>query len=277
MNETSNTTEARDIMDLGSALSEPVCAAIEPGNSVPFVVVPEGYKVHDLESLFAAPTRARGEYMMNDANSFVALVNDLKSGNTRLYGVLGREGVPTFRAVFNDNAGEYRAPGWRDHVAIYNCPLSTEWKTWVANNGKSMNQEQFAKFIEDNAIDIASPPAADMIEISRTLEAKKKVNFSSGTRLDNGQTQITYEEEIQGTAAKGQLQIPQEFTVGLAVLEGGPKYAVAARLRYRIDGAKLSMWYDLLRPHKIIEDATMEVRAAIAVGTGLTVFNGMPA
>lgn len=87
-----------------------------------------------------------------------------------------------------------------------------------------MNQADFARFIEDNAPDIASPPAADMIEISRSLEAKKKVNFASAIRLDNGKTEFTYEEDIEGTAAKGRLQVPQVFTIGIPVPEGGPKW-----------------------------------------------------
>lgn len=272
-----NRTEAADIMALGSALSDPLSAKPpEPGSSTPFVVVPEGYEVHDLERLFPVPARARGEYTVNDVASFIALFNELKSANTRVYGMIGPVGgIPVFQAVLNDNGGQF-APGWRDHKITYACPLSKEWQIWTKNDGRQMKQADFAKFIEDNSVDIREPAPAAMIEISRTLEAKKKVNFASGVRLDNGQTQIVYEEEIQGTAAKGQLQIPQEFTVGVQVLEGGLHYAMVCRLRYRIDGGSLTMWYDLLRPHKIIEDAVKQVRDEIGAGTGQFVFNGTP-
>ena len=115
-----------------------------------------------------------------------------------------------------------------------------------------------------------------MLEISRTLEAKKKVNFASAIRLDNGQNQFTYEEEISGTAQKGQLQIPEEFTIGIPVLEGGASYAVDARLRYRIaEGGKLTMWFELIRAHKVVENAAAEVWSQIEAETGLKVFNGI--
>lgn len=239
-----------------------------PGGK-PYVIAPAGYVVHDMEGSLPAPTRARGTTTLTDASSFIDYVGTLKSEQTRLY---GQANPPKFTAVFNDHGG---TAGWQDHRAVYACPLSVEWREWTTKSGQSMTQEAFAKFIEDNTPDIVTPPAADMLEIARTLEAKKKVNFASGVRLDNGATEFTYEEDIQGTAAKGRLQVPQTFTIGVSVMENGPRYAVTARLRYRIgDKGALSLWFDLERPHKIVEDAAREAREQIAEGTGLRVFSG---
>jgi uncharacterized protein YfdQ (DUF2303 family) len=217
------------------------------------------------------PVRKRGSVTLHDVGSFIALVLAEKTKATRLYGNVN---PPSFVAVFNDNADSHIA-GWQDHRAKYSCPLSPEWKTWTASSGKPMSQADFAAFIENNLPDIAKPPAADMLEISRSLEAKKKVNFASGIRLANGQNELTYEEEITGTAHKGQLNVPEEFTIGIAVLEGGVSYAVQARLRYRIaDSGKLTMWFELVRPHKVVEDAAREVWSQIEAGTELCVLNG---
>lgn len=235
----------------------------------PYTVVPEGYEVKNLESLLANPTRKRGSVTLRDVKSFVTLVKAETTVSTRIYGNYNN---PGFVAVFNDHG--ITGAGWQDHRAVFHCPVSTEWTTWTKNSGNRMNQEQFAQFIEDNLPDIAQPPAADMLEISRTLEAKKKVNFASGVRLSNGQNQLTYEEEISGTAAKGQIQVPEEFTIGIPVLEGGIKYAVTARLRYRILEGKMQMWFELVRPHKILEDAIKEVWFQIEQDTGINVLNG---
>jgi uncharacterized protein YfdQ (DUF2303 family) len=79
----------------------------------------------------------------------------------------------------------------------------------------------------------------------------------------------------EGTASKGKLQVPQVFTIGIPVFEGGARYAVDARLRYRIaEGGKLSLWFDLLRPHKILEDALRELRTVIELRTELQAFSG---
>lgn len=264
-----NQCNAAIVRDMAAAIGAPNSAEAE---AKPYAIVPAGYTLHDLEPTLMQPVRFRGTTALRDMASFTAFVAELAAENaTRLYGQLN---PPKFKAVFNDHDRD-SGPGWRDHIATYDCPLSVEWLAWMGSNGKVMPQADFATFIEDNAPDIASPPAADMIEISRTLEAKKKVNFASGIRLDNGQIEFVYEEQIDSTAAKGRLQIPQTFTIGIAVLEGGPRYAVTARLRYRIgEKGALALWYDLERPHKVVEDAAKEVWLAIERDTGLRVFNG---
>lgn len=246
-------------------------AAVTPReiDGVPFLVVPEGFQLLHLEDMLAVPSRKRGAIAFRDATSFCRAVSEQKTEETRLY---GNQNVPSFTAVFNDHGSE---AGWRDHLATYACPLSVEWKLWTGANKRQMNQEQFAQFIEDNSPDCVTPDSASMIEMSRTLEAKKKVNFASGIRLSNGQNELTYEEEISGTAGKGKFQVPETFTVGISVLEGGPKYAVHARWRYRIaDKGVLTMWYDLDWPHKVLEDAVKEVWTFIEETIGLPVFNG---
>lgn len=244
-------------------------AEVQYVGGTPFVQAPEGTKVVDLEHLLRQPTRKRGTVTLTDVDSFIRMVEREKNSSTAIY---CNTDAPSFTAVFNDH--DVASAGWGDHRAVYKCPLSVEWQTWKCMDGQRMTQEQFAHFIENNLPDIAIPPAADMLEISRTLEAKKKVNFASGIRLANGQNELTYEEDIQGTAAKGKLQVPEEFTIGIPVLEGGIKYAVQARLRYRIGEGKMGMWYELVRPHKIIEDAVREVRSKIEQSTALTIFNG---
>lgn len=237
-----------------------------------FVSLPPGATVHSLEHLQSAPLRARGTVAVRDAASFSRLILRRKTSRAalRVYGVMTPS--PKFVAVLNDHTLE---PGWRDDRIVYDCPLSREWKTWTSASGKQMDQVAFAQFIEDNLPDIATPPAADMLEISRTLEAKKKVNFASGVRLHNGEHQITYEEQVDGTAAKGRLQVPETFSIGIAVLEGGDRYQVEARLRYRIaEGGKLTMWFDLIRPHRVLEDAATFVWKWIEGETGETIIHG---
>jgi uncharacterized protein YfdQ (DUF2303 family) len=253
-------------IDAGMALAD-----VRDVEGTPVVVLPRGASVQDLSHYLPEPTRKVASVTLHDVASFVGFVLDQKTDETRLY---GQYTPPSFRAVFNDHGA---AAGWRDYVASYACPLSVEWTTWKSKSGAQMNQEQFAQFIEDNLPDVAIPTAAEMLEISRSLEAKKKVNFASGIRLSNGQNELTYEEEITGTAQKGKLKVPEEFTIGIPVLEGGEKYAVVCRLRYRIgDGGKLAMWYELVRPHKILEDAVHAVWVRIQNETALTIFNGKP-
>lgn len=260
-------------LDAGLAMARQ--QAVDDAHS--FVVLPAGATVHSLEKQCLQPLRARGTVSLRDMRSFIAYIRErsnpvMELNSRRIYGVVTPK--PSFRCVFNDH-GVAPEAGWRDDIAMFDCPLSEEWQRWTTKNGVKMDQEAFAQHIEDNLPDIAEPTAADMLEVSRSLEAKKKVNFASGLRLSNGQTQFTYEEQVEGTAAKGRILVPEVFALGVPVFEGGDRYRLEARLRYRIaDGGKLTMWYDLLRPHKIIEDATAFVWKSIEAELGCKVLNG---
>ena len=260
-------TETMTAAQLGAALGEPNLIG-----QTPVAIIPDGFKEVSLEKHLPTPTRKRGNTTIRDAASFIKLVIEESDFTSRIYGSYQ---PPKFIAVFNDGKGADNQ-GWKDHRAIFDCPLSVEWVTWTGANKKPMAQAVFAQFIEDNLPDIVSPPAAAMLEISRSLEAKKKVEFASGIRLSNGQQELTYNEEIKGTAGKGKLEIPEIFTIGISVLEGGPRYSVECRLRYRIDDGSLAMWFDMLRPHKIVEDAVKNVWQEIQNQTGVTIFNGTP-
>lgn len=282
-------TETSDIMALGSALSDPLSGKpIDPGHSVPFVVVPQGYELKNIEDLYPRPARARGTTILLEQESFIEFVKERQAPNllatARMYGRppiartadTGAVSVqpPRFAAVFNDTMAGM--PGWGDDSALWECPLSPEWIRWIGNSHKQMPQADFARFIEDNLPDIAEPAAADMLDLSRTLEAKSEAKFASSVRLDNGANQLKFEETIEGAARGGQLQIPQVFALGIPVLLGGQGYRVEARFRYRLAGSKLTLWYEIIRPHKIVEDVFKDLRTAITEGTGMKVFVGAP-
>lgn len=174
-----------------------------------------------------------------------------------------------YTAIFDYHGvgAEFNGPGWCQHRAIYQCPQTPEWKTWLAHNGKAMTQTDFALFIEQNVDDIRTPAGAQMLEIVTTLKAKTKVEFNKAIRLADGNNEFTYNEVIDGKAgAVGQLNIPEEITLGIVPFQGGDAYAVQAKFRYRIDSGQLRMWYDLMRPHKVHEAALADITARIAEG-----------
>ena len=276
MNETVNKNDFDSALAAGATI-----AGHAEVDGSPYAFVPDGWKVEDLSKLLDVPTRAKGSVTLNDVASFVAYVERFRDAGCSIVYMLPSQRVdtaPTFVAVLNEHiAGAKVGPAWRDWRAIFSPTLSPEWATWLGANKRQMQQAEFAQFIEDNLPDVTSPPGADLLTIARSIEAKKKVNFASSLRLSDGSHQLTYEEQIEGSAAKGQLMIPESIKLAIPVLLNGPRYAVEARLRYRIgEGGKLSLWVDLLRPHEILQHAIDEARKAIADGTGLLVLVGRP-
>ena len=132
-----------------------------------------------------------------------------------------------------------------------------------------MTQVDFARFLEENMPDVVEPNSAELLQVALTFEAKKSVEFSSGVRLNNGQIQFQYDEVVRGTAQKGTIEIPEQFVLGIAIHVNGPAYRIPVRLRWRLQEGKVVFWYEVVRPHRFIEDALKEIRERIGDETAI--------
>lgn len=234
-------------------------------NGTPMVMVPQGAELKELRQFAQTPQRIEQVVQIDTADSFIEYYNTFAGDQSMIFCDLR---AARFVAVF-DYHGVGNNPGWCKHVAVYTCPRTVEWGHWQARNGRAQNQTEFALFVEEHLPEIVDPPGATMLEIAKTLHAVKGVKFRKGVRLDNGQNQLLYEETVEGSAGeKGEFTIPDVFKIGLRLFEGGTGYEIEARLRYRLNGADLSLWYDLVRPHKIHEDAVLGVLEEIRENMG---------
>jgi uncharacterized protein YfdQ (DUF2303 family) len=255
----------------GAALGDPR-AVINSGEGL-YAVVPAGYQIHDLEKYFPHPLRVRQHVTLNDTESFVAYLAAYGSPLvTRVF--FAAEGE-SFEAVI-DYHRTASAPYWCSHTVTYKPVRSVEFTTWMERNGKGFSQVDFARFIEQNLPDVVEPDGAVLLEVALSIEARKEATFSSGIRLNNGQIQFQIDEVIRGTARKGTLEIPEQFVLGIAIHSGGPAYRIPARLRWRLAEGKPVFWYELVRPHRFIEDATSEIRAKITADACYPILSGVP-
>ena len=121
---------------------------------------------------------------------------------------------------------------------------------WTNNDRDQMTQAEFAEFLEDWGVTIAEPAAAAMLEIARTLEAKKGVRFDQATNLGNGEIKFRYEETVDASAGeKGDITIPEGFTIRIPIFRYTAETVdLTARFRYRIRERALRLSYILNRP-----------------------------
>jgi uncharacterized protein YfdQ (DUF2303 family) len=240
----------------------------------PFVLVPEGTELEYLEEVIAQPPRAKGTVKLRDVASFVAAVNRWQTDETLVYGLLE---PASFLAVFNDmrDSDKADAGAWRDFRATFIVPPSREWTVWNAANHKQMGQVGFAEFIEDNLPDIITPTGSDMLTLALNFEAAKSGRFVSSTRLKDGASELIWKEDIeQGKANK--LELPDLVTLNIPVFENSEPRELQARLKFRVKDGGLAIWYELVRPHKVLEAAFREVWARIETDTALKPLLGTP-
>jgi uncharacterized protein YfdQ (DUF2303 family) len=252
----------------GAALGDPRSPCVDEKAGV-FTVVPKDYRIEDLENFLPRPLRIKEDVALHDTDSFIAYVNNFKLPVSRIFFDTIEEEFVTLLDYH-----EVETAGWCDHTASYKPRRSVECETWMASNRKQMTQVDFARFLEENMPDVVEPNSAELLQVALTFEAKKSVEFSSGVRLNNGQIQFQYDEVVRGTAQKGTIEIPEQFVLGIPIHVNGPAYRIPVRLRWRLQEGKVVFWYEIVRPHRFIEDALKEIRERVSVETTTAIFAG---
>jgi uncharacterized protein YfdQ (DUF2303 family) len=232
---------------------------VEPEDD--FAVVPNGYKLKDLEDYHDAPRRVVQTFEAETLDGFLDYFNRYATGNSTIFAL---EADLRIEAVL-DYHDEDGAPGWRDHRIVYELPPSEDWKAFAAKDGSKMPQRQFADFLEEHEPLFFEPDAATMLEVARNFRAKKDVSFASKIDERSGDILFNYQTK---TKSKGQLKAPRTFTLALQPFRGSSKYEVEAKLRHRVDDeGGLTLWYDLVRPESVVKDAFDKVLHEIGRGT----------
>jgi uncharacterized protein YfdQ (DUF2303 family) len=186
---------------------------------------------------------------------------------------------PKFTAIFDDHGPA--KPKYRGHRATFLPQHSPEYKTWLSADRKPFaGNEELALWIEDQLPDFVTPPGATMLQMALNFKVVQNASFGKAVRLQDGKTSISYTNDVQGSSdhESGSLQIPNEFAIAIPIYSGlnSFKYAFDARFRYRLNGGKLSLWYELIRPHKTVEHAFSVMVEAIAEATKKQVLFGSP-
>lgn len=250
------------IVELGTAAPQPI------GDGEKFVVLPSTMKVENVTKYFP-PAFIERRVCLIDGASFSDYVNLFKKEATLIFATVGDEG-----AVLTAFLDYHKPPDLAarcSHTAVFQTFPTTEWKTWMAANRKGMTQVEFATWLEDNGALFSEPNGAELMELVLSLEGKQDVHFTSAHRLDSGKNRFDYDEDVTlkgaPTSKTGSVDLPRELIAGIAPFHGAPKYAVRARLKYRIQSRALSLWFETIAPHLIIRESVLAVVKDVAEKT----------
>lgn len=265
-----------EVASLATAATEP--SQLELGG---YYVVVTGGQPHKIDltgdEYQVQPRRKKGITTVRDVSSFAAYY--AKHSQPERSEVYATRDTLKVTAVLDAHGGNAAQTDWAQHRLVLALEHTTAFKAWRDNSGKEMGQEEFATFLEDNRVDIQSPPAAEMLEVAQSIQATSSVEFASGHRLVDGQRRISYSETIASKAGtKGELAIPAEIVLGLFVFKGATVAdAFTARFRHRINGGQLKLMYKLDRPDDVVDSAYEGVIADVAEACAATVLRGTPA
>lgn len=246
-----------------------------------YIAIPDGWKLEDCEKTLPTPRRKKASVVLADADSFISY---LKRHGSLASATIWCEadyksGQVSFTGIMNDHSEEVDGQQWRDHIVKLVPAKAVEWERWVASNRKPMSQLDFATFIEENLADIATAPGfpsgTDMLQMATGLEIAQDSMIKSAIRLQSGGVRMEYVEDSNAETVRS-MEVFSKFALGLPVFYSGAAYMLEARLKYKLSGGKLSFWYELIRPDKVVEDAAKTITTTIQEATGFPLFHGKP-
>lgn len=250
------------------------------------------------------PLRRKGTIATTTLDSFIALTNRQSGESSVIFADNGDR--PSLTSVLNFHAPDVAGlPEFCDDRVSYAFPLSTEWTAWKGQDGKQMEQKQFAEWVEDRLFDIAEPGSAGeisqafaaaagvalagpqaMLGLSKGLAVRVEERVAKSVNLQSGEGILEFSVEHQDAATGAPLKVPAAFHIRVPILRGGPTYSIPVRLRYRVGGGKVSWFFQMHRPELFMLDAVDASVKRVALdsdmtkpemsGCGLPLFMGTP-
>lgn len=263
---------AEILLRAGAALATP--RKNPDADGAAYTIVPDGHQLQTLP-VVDRPKRPTGLVHLRDAKSFTSFWLTQSGPASRIYATLE---PAKFVAVFDDTPAycsnvEYtRFTDWRQHRADFVVPASREWKIWTEANKKHMSQLQFAEFLLDNMPDVIEPDGASLYQLSLNFEATQSGKFVATQRLQDGSHDLQWRADNSG----GTVKLPEHITINIPVFENEAAVQMSARLRYRCKDGDLKLWYELVRPHKVLEASFREVWTRIETGCKTSILLGTP-
>ena len=278
-----------------------------------------GLKAHGvkpyLDPYLRRPERRVGTAKLTDLDSLIGHVNRFKDQGSALFAVDDRD-APAMIAVLNYHPqGAESDPRFGDHQARYDFPLSDEWTAWRGVDGETLEQIDFAEFLEDRIVDVMAPPAfltaradpnvtdapepeedqsadrrlfdlvtkiggkvcgpARLMELSKGLKIHDQQTVKEIVSTTTGEAQLQFETEHRDSEGKP-IQVPNLFLLAIPVFHNGPLYRVPVRLRYRLRAGRISWGLNLHRPDIVQDHAFGEACKRAAEETACPLFFGLP-
>lgn len=276
MNELANREAMQLLLDKGQQLAKMEIQYVDPSKGEPFTLVPEGMTTESLAMyLPKRPDRKRVTVKLNSVESFIEYVNEHKGSHTRIFASMTAAPYMMTAAIDYHETGPDGEAEYITHIVILTLQETEEWKTWSGHNKKGFEHVEFALFIEENLLDVVEPDHATLMEVAMSLQVRENGHITSAHKLQDGSVHLDYKADMEASAGvDGNLTIPEKIVLNIPVFRGVPAKDIGAYFRYRKNNGRLVLFYQLIRPQKLIDDLVETAVAQVKDGVELPIFEG---
>lgn len=247
---------------------------IEGKDGALHVIVPKTFDLKALANPYAVPPHVIQSVTVDDRASLSAYANRFSDERSIIIADYDASTISAKLDWHPDNSlsGDHGKASSNSHSVTLRLRFSEEFTRWNTIAGKLHAQEDFARFLEENASDVAFPEASQMIEISRDFEATVGQFYKSSVRLDNGDRRLRFESESK---AMNEVVIPQRFTLSIPIFNGEAPDTLTALFRWRAQpGGGIMLGFEWHRLEYQRRAHFQQIAATAAEETGLPFYIG---
>lgn len=216
------------------------------GFATPLAAIPKDYKVESLENFLNEPTRIRQTISLISIDEFVEYVDKYHINNTTIFvtpnlqdlskGTVLAKAIIDYHSPKNEGDGLRGNASWGDHIVLLKATPSPEYELLMQLDGQIINQSDFALKLRDIARFCTSHPAADILDVVRTMTLTSTGNFESIEDDFSGSVKLGYDVQVKANAGTQQrkLEVPRSITFNAPLLLGMEPVEIVAELLYRI-------------------------------------------
>lgn len=195
------------------------------------VALPPGFTLTDTTKFASRPRRVQEHVKLRTLDDFLAYVARYKNADslaliTPTLSALGTGeamATATIDYHFSDNADEgLVGPRFGSHVVSYHPTPSPAYALLTAMDGKIVEQDVFAQQLRDLARFCTSHPAAELLEVVRTLTLSSAGEYQSHTDDISGSVRFRYQVQVDARAGTTErtLSVPTSITFRVPVFLG---------------------------------------------------------
>jgi hypothetical protein len=233
--------------------------------------IPEGFALTALPDSRNLSPWPKSRVIVDDRQSLIAYANRYATQASVIVADFDK-GEITARLDWHHGNSVAIATGPDAHSVTLRLRLSEEFDRWNKMAGKLHDQADFARFLEENAVDVMHPDTATMIELSRDFEATVGQTYKSALRLDNGDRRLVFTSE---TNVQNGIVVPQTFTLHIPVYNGETPDDLTCLFRWRAAGERgVVLGFEWHRLEYQRRAHFQQIAFAAAEDTGLPVYMG---
>lgn len=238
---------------------------------IPHLFNPLTGAAESLEHLLPRPLRDKTQRELLTVESFNEYVKRFKQPSSSIYTKKNSGGYVIIAEIDHRTETE---TAWHSHSAAIGLKYSEPLQRWIELNKRQLSQDKFADLLEERALDIKSPSAAEILELAQSLHVTRNLSVKSMVRSNRSANSISFNQDQSLKAGRdGNLELPTSFIIDIEPFARHREHCqIKALLRPRIEDDKPVFTYELQLVEESIEEALGVILNAIGIQTSLPVY-----